>query len=177
MIVTHRLVIETISGKDFQRFYEINSDPKTNLFNPHGSMSYDVAKEVFADMLNHWEEKEFGIWKISERETPHYAIGFGGLSNRKYGKSTKLNLGFRFDTNYWGRGYATEFANRAIIYGFEELHKDNIYGLVRPQNISSIKVLEKCNMHLHGSLSDVPNEEDSLIYKIERKNNIVQIQY
>jgi RimJ/RimL family protein N-acetyltransferase len=80
-----------------------------------------------------------------------------------------LNLGYRFDKNYWGKGYATELSRYAIEFGLYELNKKEIFAIVRPTHIVSIKVLEKCNMKLFGELDDVPNEAHSLVYKIEKK--------
>ncbi len=168
MIQTERLIIQKIDTEDFSRFYEINSDPKTNIYNPSGEMDYETAEIVFKEMLNHWEINNFGVWKISEKNTPNYTIGFGGLTYRKYGETIKLNLGFRFDALFFGKGYATEFAKKAIDYGFNSLNKKEIFGLVRPKNINSINVLKKCNLKLYDTLSDVPNEEDSLVYKIKK---------
>lgn len=169
MIMSSRLILDKPSSKeDFKRYYEINSDPDTNLYNPHGAMSYEVAQEVFQDMVAHWEDNNFGLWKIAEKENPNYIIGFGGLSNRMYGDDLKLNLGFRFDKLYWGKGYATELAKKAIEYAFDVLNTREVFGLVRPQNKASITVLEKCNMICFGTLPDVPNEEDSLVYKIQQ---------
>lgn len=169
-IFSDRLILDRPKKQDFQRFYEINADPQTNLYNPYGAMSHKIAKEVFQEMIKHWEDNNFGIWKISEKENIHQIIGFGGLSNRLYGKKLKLNLGFRFDTLYWGKGYATEFGRKAIEYGFDILGKKEIFGLVRPKNLASISVLEKCKMAFYDTLPDVPNEEDSLVYIIHKKN-------
>lgn len=167
MKTTKRLIIEKIEPADFQRFYEINADPQTNVYNPHGAMNHETAQEVFEYMLKHWEDHGFGIWKIAEKTKPHYSIGFGGLSNRKYGDELRLNIGFRFDKQYWGKAYATEFAQAAIQYGFTDLKKSSIFGLVRPQNLASVRVLEKCNMLLWGRLADVPNQADSLVYRVD----------
>ena len=87
------------------------------------------------------------------------------MSNRFYGDERKLNVGYRFDKKYWGKGYATELAQSAIEFG---LNKNELFAIVRPMHLASIKVLEKCNMKLFGELNDVPNEEHSLIYKIEK---------
>ena len=168
-MLTKRLILEKPTPKDFQRFYEINSNPQNNLFNPLGAMSYEVAKEVFHKLLEHWENYDFGVWSIAEKSNPDYKIGFGGLANRYYGKELKLNLGFRLGKKYWGKGYATELAKTAIEFGFKNLKQEAIYGLVRPKNVASIKVLEKCEMQMVDTLDDVPNEEKSLVFKIENK--------
>jgi len=165
-----RLILEEPVKEDFKRFYEINADPDTNIFNPNGAMNFETAEEAFSEMVEHWKINEFGTWSIREKENPEFIIGFGGLADRLYGEETKLNLGYRFDKKYWGKGYATELAQTAIAFGFNELNKNEIFALVRPKHLASIKVLVKCKMKLIDELNDVPNAENSLIYKIEKKD-------
>lgn len=110
-----------------------------------------------------------GQLKIKASKT---IIGFSGLSYRMYGKELKLNVGYRFDKDFWGQGYATELAAYTINYGFSKLQKDQIFAIVRPKHAASIKVLEKCNMKLLGKLDDVPNEENSLVYIIENPASV-----
>jgi RimJ/RimL family protein N-acetyltransferase len=167
MKLSDRLILEKPVQQDFKRFHEINADPETNLFNPNGAMSLETAQKAFDEILKHWEVNGFGVWRVREKENPEFVIGFGGLSDRLYGTETKLNLGYRFDKDYWGKGYATELAKHAIAFGFKELDKKEIFAIVRPKHLSSINVLEKCKMKLFGELNDVQNEESSLIYSIE----------
>ena len=141
---------------------------KTNLFNPTGPMNFKTAEKAFAEITEHWNKNGFGVWGIREKEDPTFIIGFGGLSDRFYGNEIKLNLGYRFDKKYWHKGYATELAQYAIAFGFTELEKKEVFAIVRPKHLASIKVLEKCTMRLFGELNDVENEENSLIYKIEK---------
>lgn len=168
MIHSNRLICCEPVQEDFERFYEIHTDPETNLFNPNGAMSFEMAEKAFASITAHWKEQGFGPWSIREKDAPEYIIGFGGLDYRLYGSEEKLNLGYRFDKKYWGKGYATELAESAIVFGFNEINKPEIFAIVRPKHLASIKVLEKCNMRPVGDLNDVPNTENSLLYKIER---------
>ena len=166
MRLSDRLILDKPVQQDFKRFYEINADPETNLFNPNGAMSFETSGKDFDEILTHWEVNGFGVWSVREKDIPEFVIGFGGLSDRLYGAETKLNLGYRFDKNYWGKGYATELAQHAIDFGFTELDKKEIFAIVRPKHLSSINVLEKCKMKLFGGLNDFENEENSLIYRI-----------
>ncbi|WP_228417814.1 GNAT family N-acetyltransferase [Chryseobacterium oranimense] len=118
-------------------------------------------------MQEHWDQHHFGAWTIIAKENESI-IGFGGLSYKKYGEDEKLNLGYRFAVEAWGKGYATEFTKKAVDFGFNHLDKEEIFGLVRPDNIASVKVLEKAGMTQIGTLNDVPGQPESLVYRIQK---------
>ncbi|MDR2270202.1 MAG: GNAT family N-acetyltransferase [Sphingobacterium sp.] len=168
MVYSDRLVFREPTQQDFQRYYEINSDPDTNLYNPQGAMSIETAKKSFEVILAHWESQKFGTWKIMEKLHSDFVIGFGGITFRYYGSELKLNLGYRFDKNYWGKGYATEFALKTIGYAFSILNQKEIYALVRPDNMASIRVLEKSGMLLVDTLHDIQGRDDSLVYQTKK---------
>ena len=94
-------------------------------------------------------------------------IGFGGLSIRTYADITINNLGYRFDTEAWGKGLATEFSLLAVRYGFEDLNLNAISGVVRPDHEVSQKVLMKAGLKRVGEVDDVPDEEPSLLYTLK----------
>ncbi|NTS40324.1 GNAT family N-acetyltransferase [Flavisolibacter sp. BT320] len=165
---SERLLFDRPKREDFERFYAIHSDPQTNLFNPNGPLNLERSGEAFNNLIRHWEEHHFGSWTIKLNNAPAVIAGFGGLSYRLYGDEVRLNLGYRFDKDFWGRGYATELSLHAIRFGFSELNADSLFALVRPNHAASIKVLEKCGLQLIGTLDDVPGEEQSLIYRIEK---------
>ncbi|MBT2621614.1 MULTISPECIES: GNAT family N-acetyltransferase [Chryseobacterium] len=168
MKTTERLILRKPEKQDFERFFEINKDPQTNLYNPSGPMSLEKAENTFNRMLEHWDQYNFGGWAILEKENPDRVIGFGGLSYKMYDEEEKLNLGYRFAPEAWGKGYATEFSKKAIDFGFNDLNEKEIFGMVRPANVVSIKVLEKAGMEQTGQLNDVPDQPESLIYRIQK---------
>ncbi|GAE63612.1 Protein N-acetyltransferase, RimJ/RimL family [Chryseobacterium indologenes] len=167
MIATERLILRKPAKEDFERFFEINHDPETNIHNPSGPMSFEKAEGTFTRMLEHWEKYHFGSWAIAEKQNPENIIGFGGLSYRLYGEEEKLNLGYRFASQAWGKGYATEFTKKAINVGINEDNTE-IFAIVRPNNLASVKVLEKAGMIKIGTLNDVPGQPESLVYRIQK---------
>jgi RimJ/RimL family protein N-acetyltransferase len=62
----------------------------------------------------------------------------------------EIDLGYRFGTKFWGKGYATEAAFASLRYGFNKLQLPRIIGRVLPENIASVRVLEKCGMTYLG---------------------------
>ncbi|KPE51721.1 GNAT family N-acetyltransferase [Chryseobacterium indologenes] len=168
MIATERLILRKPVKEDFERFFEINHNPETHIHNPGGPMSFEKAESTFARMLDHWEKYNFGGWVIAEKDIPGNTIGFGGLSYKLYGEEEKLNLGYRLAPEAWGKGYATEFTKKVIDLGLNEDNKEEIFAIVRPGNIASVKVLEKAGMIQIGTLNDVPGQPESLVYRIQK---------
>jgi len=167
METTENLILRKPENDDFERFFEINRDPQTNLYNPSGPMNIEKAEGTFKRMQEHWDQYNFGGWTIIAKENKSI-IGFGGLSYKMYGEKEKLNLGYRFAVEAWGKGYATEFTKKAIEFGFISISKEEIFGIVRPDNIASVKVLEKAGMMRMGTLNDVPGQPESLVYRIQK---------
>ncbi|MCK1791321.1 GNAT family N-acetyltransferase [Pseudomonas violetae] len=169
---TARLILRPPEASDLARLFAIHSDPVTNLFNPAGPMrDLDQANAVLKDWIAHWVENGFGQWAITRRDAMDEVIGFGGIALRQYLDVERLNLGYRFASNAWGKGYATELAGTAMAYGFDELQVHDIFALVRPAHLASIRVLEKTGMQLVDTLDDVPGQLPSLVYKASRCSN------
>ncbi len=163
--VTGRLFMNKPVESDFASFFKIHADPLTNLFNPAGPMSEIVAIKTFETWLEHWRTYCFGPWTI-RAENNGEIIGFGGLDYKLYTDVLHLNLGYRLAATAWGKGYATELATFSIQYAFKVLQKREVFAIVRPKHLTSIKVLEKCGMLHIQNLADVPGEESSLVYCI-----------
>ncbi len=171
MKTTERLILLRPERSDLERYFEIHSAPETNLFNPFGPIKdVQIAEQKLNEIIAHWEKYNFGTWKVTEKENSDYIIGFGGIDYRKYNDELKLNLGYRFAKKSWGKGYATELSKEAIFVGFNEFKVREIFGLVRPNHLASIKVLEKCGFVKHSELNDVPGQENSLVFMIKNES-------
>jgi [ribosomal protein S5]-alanine N-acetyltransferase len=53
-------------------------------------------------------------------------------------------LGYTFDRQYWGLGYASEAAVRVFEYASSELPFRSIVSVIHPENVASIKIAVKC---------------------------------
>jgi RimJ/RimL family protein N-acetyltransferase len=58
----------------------------------------------------------------------------------------EVDLGYRFLPQYWGRGLATEASVVCLAYGFDVLGLERIIGITMPENLASMRVLEKVGM-------------------------------
>lgn len=119
--------------------------------NPSPDSPEESARRLARDRA-HWRLHGFGRWAI-EREGR--LIGFGGVTVSTEFKG--LNLSYHLHPDDWGSGYATELVTEALAFARNDLHAARAIGLVRPVNVASRRVLEKCGfgfereVMLHGA--------------------------
>lgn len=164
---TPRLYLRPVIASDAANLFKIYGDPATNLFNPAGPYP-DIhhAERVLERWIGHWENHGFGNWAISLLDNPEIIIGFGGLSILRYADISINNLGYRFATQAWGKGLATEFAAWAVRYGFEEIKLTEISAVVRGNHLASQKVLQKTGLKYTRDINDVKDAPPSLLYSL-----------
>lgn len=151
---------------DLARLFAIYSDPQTQLFNPSGPMTDEAqAAGMLEGWIEHWETHGYGWWAIARKDAPEHIIGFGGIGLHDFMGEQRINLGYRFAVEAWGKGFATEMGRAALAFGFSSLNLGDVYGYVRPTHAASIRVLEKIGMKRCGELDDVPGQAPSLMFK------------
>jgi ribosomal-protein-alanine N-acetyltransferase len=162
-----RLTFRPVRHSDVEDLYRIYGDPATNTFNPAGpypSLTYTQA--VLERWIAQWARDGFGQMAIATRLNPHKIIGFAGLSVREFDGETVNNLGYRFATEAWGQGFATEASLRLTRFGFEELKLKKISAAVRENHLDSLNVLEKSGLRRSGKVTDVKDAPASLVFTI-----------
>ncbi|MFP3848655.1 GNAT family N-acetyltransferase [Pseudomonas sp. W5-01] len=160
------LIYRAPDPEDLARLFAIYSDPQTQLFNPSGPMTDEAqAQAMLEGWIEHWQAHGYGWWAIARKDAPEHIIGFGGIGLHDFMGEQRVNLGYRFAVEAWGRGFATEMGLAALEHGFSTLRLDEVLGYVRPTHAASIRVLEKIGMQRCGELDDVPGQAPSLIFR------------
>lgn len=167
---TDRLCLRAVKESDLDDLFRIYGDPATNTFNPAGPYP-DIyhAKNVLTRWIAHWDRHGFGDWAISEKGDSARIIGFGGISLRNSEDVFVNNLGYRFETAVWGKGYATEFSRNAVKYGFTQLCLTEITAIVRAHHHASQRVLKKSGLKFIREIYDVEHAPPSLFFSLTRE--------
>lgn len=100
----------------------------------------------------HQEEFEKGRsldLAIVIQKTARLCGAIGITINSNYNNA---ELGYWIGVPYWGQGYCTEAASKAIAYGFESLKLHRIYASHLTRNPASERVLQKLGMTYEGCL-------------------------
>jgi RimJ/RimL family protein N-acetyltransferase len=59
-------------------------------------------------------------------------------------------LGWYLRSGCWRRGYATEATRLLLDFGFFELQRATLWATADPENLASLRVLEKCGLTNRG---------------------------
>ena len=120
-----------------------------------------------ARFVRHWEERGFGLWTVKHEASGAF-IGFIGLLHQNDWPegAHKIEVGWRLDRAYRGRGLATEGALASVLYGFEKLGLERIISIIHHSNLASRRVAEKAGL----TYQDKPRwrERDVVWYAIDR---------
>jgi [ribosomal protein S5]-alanine N-acetyltransferase len=73
-------------------------------------------------------------------------IGYCGFFPQIVDGIEELEIGYRIDPAYWGRGIATEATRAVRDHAFNDLHLPRVISLIHPDNIASRRVAEKNGM-------------------------------
>jgi ribosomal-protein-alanine N-acetyltransferase len=144
-IETNRLILRPFESGDVEVAFAWFSDPIVMRFTPTGpDTSIEQTEARLAKYQEHQTAHGFSKWIILDRRLG-LAIGDSGLLELKeYGW---IDLGFRLAQPYWGKGLATEAASAWVRSAFDDFHIDRLTACVDPENVASIRVLEKLKFH------------------------------
>ena len=89
-----------------------------------------------------------GWWAAIEKSSGNI-VGSVNLSP-EHGAPDEIMVGYHLHRNAWGKGYATELARAAIRYGADVLGLTKFMSKAEPENVGSIRVLEKVGFRPAG---------------------------
>ena len=152
---------------DLRRFVEADLDEIAPVFAkpevwrfPYGR-GFDRAEtaDFLAAQQRHWATCGFGLWVVREREGER-VVGFVGLSVPTFLPEIlpAVEVGWRFDPDCWGRGYATEGARAALDAAFEELELGAVCSVPQSENPASWRVCERLGLRLEREVTIPAND-------------------
>ncbi len=126
----------------FEAFY---GDPEVMSVRKYGVLDAATTREHVEVMLNHWEDRGFGMWVV-EDATENAFAGECGL--RWQDDSGEIELSYGLFSRFRGRGLATEAAQAVVDHARETLHLERVIAITRSSNAVSRRILEKLGMEL-----------------------------
>ena len=145
ILETDRLLLREYVEEDAEAFFKLNTDPEVLRFVPDKALlNVEQARQILIDHpIADYRKHGFGRGACILKSTGEQ-IGFAGL---KYLEELgEVDVAYRLLPTHWGQGLATEAALASVRYGFADLGLKRIIGLAMPENIASVRVLEKAGL-------------------------------
>jgi [ribosomal protein S5]-alanine N-acetyltransferase len=141
-VETERLVLRQFRAEDLAAHRAaVDDDPAVTW--AHVRLPLADSLRRWADRLDGWSRDGFGMWIAAERSSGR-VVGHCGLQRLEDGD--EVEVGYYFGQTAWGRGYATEAGRACLRFGFGDRNLSRIVAVVRLENRSSRRVLEKIGL-------------------------------
>ena len=149
VIHTPRLVLRPVQKDDVEDYFEIFSDKETlKHFAQEPLKDLSEAREFLARKIESNENGSSRTWGIclvdSGRLIGHFVLFNASEVNRR------AEVGYILNRKFWGSGYASEVLSRMIEYCFETEKMGRLEADVDPENIGSLKLLERHGFQREG---------------------------
>ncbi len=146
MIATDRLILRRWVDADRPAFYAQSGDPlvMTYLGGVQTRAQVDATLDRHA---GYFDSHGLGFWAV-ERRGDGVALGFCGLKPGAPDTpiADALEIGWRFGSNHWGKGYAYEAARATLDWARVNRADDVVWSITAAQNLPSTRLMEKLGM-------------------------------
>jgi ribosomal-protein-alanine N-acetyltransferase len=148
---TERLLLRKMKGSDSPSLFEVWSDSEVTKFMNIDCFTDESQVEDMIKLLDELSLDNKAIrFSIIEMES-NKIIGSCGYNSLDF-ENEKAEIGYDIARAFWGRGYASEAISALLEYAFLSLKLNRIEAKVEPENMNSVKVLQKLNFTFEGTL-------------------------
>lgn len=150
IIETERLLLRNMDWDDLNALALYLQDERV-MYAYNGAFSNEETEEWMRRQIRRYEDYGFGAWAVVLKETGEM-IGQCGITMQDYNGKEVPEIGYLLAFKYWHKGYATEAAVACKEYGFNTLHIDTLYSIIRDTNHASRRVAVRNGMRPVGTL-------------------------
>ncbi|MEL6720888.1 MAG: GNAT family N-acetyltransferase [Bacteroidota bacterium] len=160
VLTTDRLLIKEFQRKDAAFVLELVNTPAwLKYIGDRAVYNLSDAENYVNDrLMAAYKTHGFGMYAVWHKEH-NIAIGMCGLVQRDYLEYP--DLGFAFLSAFTRKGYAFEASQAVLLFAQQQLKLEQLYAFTLPENLSSIKLLEKLDFQYQKDFQ-IPNDSDHL---------------
>jgi RimJ/RimL family protein N-acetyltransferase len=151
ILETERLSLRRLSADDGEFIFGLVNQPSfiKNIGDRGVRTKADAVAYIQNGPVASYERFGFGL-NLVELKGSGTPIGICGLLKRD--SLPDVDIGFAFLPEFWSRGYAVESAAAVMDHGRNVLGLGRIVAITAPENLGSIKVLEKIGFRFEGMM-------------------------
>ena len=138
ILETPRLELREMNLADMAALSSMLQDERV-MYAYNGAFDDEETRAWMEKQLRRYREFGFGLWGMFLKDTDEM-IGQCGITMQEYRAAQVPEIGYLLAYGHWHNGYATEAAAACRAYGFDALHFDALYSIIRDTNVASQRV-------------------------------------
>jgi len=153
-VETARLRLRRFARTDVDDLAVVFAKPEVWEFPLGRAVTRDETVEFLDTQIDQYESCGVACWLATQRATGR-VIGYVGISVPAFHPAIlpAVEVGWRFDPDVWGQGYATEGARAALDQSFGPLGLDRVCSLPQAENTASVRVAERLGLRHERTLT------------------------
>ena len=150
ILTTSRLILREMTDGDFPALCRMLQDPLVMYAYEH-AFADDEAWAWLRRQQERYARDGMGLWALVEKATGEM-VGQCGLTWQDCGRGAPVpEVGYLLQRDAWHKGYATEGAIACRDYAFTALGFQEVYSILRDNNLPSQAVARRNGMEVRGS--------------------------
>jgi len=174
-IESKRLLLRRWQESDIEAFISMNADTTVMRYFP-APLSAEETTTFYDSIQQEFSEYGYGLYAVEEKDSGCF-LGYIGFHWSRFDMDfcPCVEIGWRLEERYWGKGYATEGAIACLKHGFEKLGFDEVVGFTAVENIASQRVMQKIGMQFercfeHPGIAEGHPLRPHVFYRINKSN-------
>ena len=145
VLETERLVLEMLTTQDSEFILGLVNEPSflANIGDREVRNLGDAHRFILEGPVDSYQRNGFGMF-LTRIKADRTRIGVCGLVKRE--TLEDIDIGFAFKPQFWGQGFAQESSAAVMHYARHVIGLKRVVGITNPDNLGSIRVLEKVGL-------------------------------
>jgi RimJ/RimL family protein N-acetyltransferase len=163
ILETERLTLREFTLEDTAFIIELLNSPGWLRFvgDRNVKTEQQAADYLRNGPLQSYQQNGYGLSMVETKEGKR-PIGMCGIIRRN--NLENPDIGFAFLPEFTGKGYAYEIASATLSYARNQLHIPTVWAITLPENVHSIRLLEKIGLTFSHTFSFPKGEEKLLLF-------------
>ena len=145
-LFTNRLKLAVFSQSHVSELVRLDADPEVMRYFP-ATLSSEESAALLQRIIEHQRINEYSLFALHLKESDAF-VGWCGLMKVPFSAhfAPAVEIGWRLNKIFWGKGLAPEAAKSVLRFGFLELGLSEIVSFTAELNQPSIRVMQKIRM-------------------------------
>ena len=147
-----RLCLRDFQISDIDAVHAYAGDPQVTMHQAWGPNGREQTSVFVLDAAREAATPERRSFNLAVALADGTLIGgcYAGLAD----DGLQAEIGYSFNPNFWGNGYATEAIRRLLGFLFRDLRVHRVFATCGPDNLNSLAVLTRGGFILEGRMRD-----------------------